>query len=74
MLVLPMLPIEFRIECARRLLRMIEEDAPLLSARVAPLSLEQQNSVKSYAQELEQRARAEIQRLLNEQKFTVASD
>jgi hypothetical protein len=74
MLVLPMLPIEFRIERARRLLRMIEEDAPLLSARVAPLSLEQQNSVKSYAQELEQRARAEIQRLLNEQKFTVASD
>jgi hypothetical protein len=74
MLVLPMLPIEFRIERARRLLRMIEEDAPLLSARVAPLSLEQQNSVKSYAQELEERTRAEIQRLLKEQKFTVASD
>jgi hypothetical protein len=74
MLVVPMLPIEFRIERARRLLRMIEEDAPLLSARVAPLSLEQQNSVKSYAQELEERTRAEIQRLLKEQKFTVASD
>ena len=69
-----MLPIEFRIERARRLLRMIEQDAPLLAARVAPLSAEQQNSVKSYAQELEARTRAEIQKLLEEQKFTVAGD
>jgi len=68
-----MLPIEFRIERARRLLRMIKDDAPLLAARVAPLSLEQQNSVKSYAQQLEERTRAEIQRLLKEQRFSVAS-
>lgn len=69
-----MLPIEFRIERARRLLRMIEQDAPYLAARIASLSLEQQNSAKSYAQELAARTRAEIERLLEEQKFAAASD
>ncbi|MBV9180106.1 MAG: hypothetical protein JO356_02240 [Acidobacteria bacterium] len=69
-----MLPIELRIDRARRLLRMIEQDRPLLAMRVAPLSLEQQNSVKSYAELLEVRTRAEIQRLLKEQKFTPPSD
>lgn len=69
-----MLPIELRIDRARRLLRMIEQDAPLLAARVAPLSWEQQNSVKSYAQELAARTRDEIERLLKEQKFTASTD
>ena len=69
-----MLPIELRIDRARRLLRMIEQDAPLLAARVAPLSLERQISVKSYADQLAARTRAEIQKLLKEQKFTASPD
>jgi len=60
------LPIDLRIDRAQRLLRMIEEDAPLLAARVAPLSRERQQSAKSYAQELAMLTRAEIETLLQE--------
>ena len=45
---------------------MIEEDAPLLAMRVAPLSPERQKSVKSYAQRLAERTRDEIKELLEE--------
>ena len=65
-LVTTMLPIELRIDRAQKLLRVIEEDAPLLAVRVAPLSAERQTSVKSYAQQLAERTRAEIQELLEE--------
>jgi hypothetical protein len=58
-----MLPIELRIDRARRLLHMLEQDAPLLALRLAPLSAEHQNSVKTYAHELAARTRAEIVRL-----------
>jgi hypothetical protein len=61
-----MLPIELRIDRAQRLLRMIEADAPLLAARVAPLSAEQQHSAKSYAKELAALTRAEIRKLMQE--------
>jgi hypothetical protein len=61
-----MLPIELRLDRAQRVLRMIEEDAPLLAARVAPLSRERQQSTKSYAQELAALARAEIKKLMDE--------
>jgi hypothetical protein len=61
-----MLTLEHKIDRAQRLLRMIEEDAPLLSARVAALSAEHQKSVKSYAQRLAERTRAEIAQLLHE--------
>jgi hypothetical protein len=64
-----MLPIELRIDRAQRLLRMIEQDAPLLAARVAPLSVERQQSTKSYAQQLAMLTRAEINRLLEEKAF-----
>jgi len=67
-----MLPIELRIDRAQRLLRMIEQDAPLLAARVAPLSVERQQSAKSYAQELAMLTRAEIERLLEEAAFVDA--
>jgi hypothetical protein len=70
MLVQPaMLPIELKIDRAQRLLRMIEQDAPLLAARVAPLSVERQQSARSYAQELAMLTRAEINRLLEEKAF-----
>lgn len=61
-----MLPIELRIDKAEKLLRMIENEAPLLAMRVAPLSAEQQKSAKSYMQRLAERTRAEIQDLLEE--------
>ncbi len=61
-----MLPIELRIDRAERLLRMIENDAPLLAARVAQLSSERQNSAKSYARQLAALTRAEIRKLTHE--------
>ena len=61
-----MLPIELRIDRAQRLLRMIEDDAPLLAVRVAQLSADRQNSAKSYARELAALTRAEIRRLMTE--------
>jgi hypothetical protein len=61
-----MLPIELKIDRAQRLLRMIEQDEPLLAARVAPLSVERQQSAKSYVRELAMLTRAEINRLLEE--------
>jgi hypothetical protein len=64
-----MLPIELRIDRAERLLRMIEDDAPLLAARVAPLSAERQKSAKSYVQRLADRTRAEIRELLEERNL-----
>jgi len=68
------LPIDLRIDRAERLLRMIEEDAPLLAARVAPLSRERQQSAKSYAQELAMLTRAEIESLLQEKAKNEALD
>lgn len=61
-----MLPIELRIDRAQRLLRMIEEDAPLLAVRIAPLSPERQKSAKSHARELAALTRAEIRKLMKE--------
>ncbi len=64
-----MLPIELRIDRAERLVRMIEDDAPLLALRVAPLSREHQESTKSYAAMLAIQARAELKRLQEEKAF-----
>lgn len=61
-----MLPIELRIDRAQRLLRMIENDEPLLAVRIAPLSSERQKSAKSYARELAALTRAEIRKLMKE--------
>jgi hypothetical protein len=64
-----MLPIELKIDRTQRLLRMIEQDAPLLAVRVAPLSAERQASTKLYAADLAERARTELKRLLEEKAF-----
>ena len=69
-----MLPIELRIDRVQRLLRMIEQDEPLLAARVASLSVERQQSAKSYAQELAMLTRAEINRLLEEKSFAEVAE
>lgn len=65
-----MLPIDLRIDRAQRFLRLIEEDAPLLAVRLAPLSAERQKSAKSYVQSLAERTRAEIKELLEEKTLT----
>jgi redox-regulated HSP33 family molecular chaperone len=67
-----MLPVETKIDRAQRLLRMIEQDAPLLAVRVAPLSRECQESAMSHAKSLAALTRAELQRLLKE-KATIES-
>jgi hypothetical protein len=60
------LPIDLKIDRAQRLLRMIEEDAPLLEMRIAPLSREHQESAKSHAHLLAELTRAEIEKLSRE--------
>jgi hypothetical protein len=67
-----MLPVETKIDRAQRLLRMIEQDAPLLAVRLAPLSRECQESAMSHAKSLAALTRAELQRLLKE-KATIES-
>ena len=41
-----MLPLHAKIDRTQRLLRMLEEDAPLLALRIAPLTAERQQSAK----------------------------
>jgi hypothetical protein len=69
-----MLPVETKIDRAQRLLRMIEQDAPLLAVRVAPLSRECQESAMSHAKSLAALTRKELQRLMNEKAVTESSD
>ncbi len=61
-----MLPIEVQIERAQRLVRMLEQDAPLLAVRVAELTPEHQQSAKNHAAKVTACARAELRRLLAE--------
>jgi hypothetical protein len=69
-----MLSLHARIDRAQRLLRMLEEDAPLLAIRVAPLTPEYQQSAKNYAAELAAQARAELEKLLAERSKWVRAD
>lgn len=61
-----MLPLHTKIDRTQRLLRMLEEDAPLLALRVAPLTAERQQSAKAYAAQLTAHARAELEKLIEE--------
>jgi hypothetical protein len=61
-----MLPLHAKIDRTQRLLRMLEEDAPLLAVRVAPLTAERQQSAKDYAAQLAAHARAELEKLIEE--------
>jgi alkylhydroperoxidase family enzyme len=63
-----MLSIFHRIHRTQRLLRMLEEDAPLLAVRVAQLTPERQRAAKTYAEQLTAHARAELERL-REQEY-----
>jgi hypothetical protein len=69
-----MLSIHARIDRAQRLVRLLEQDAPLLAIRVAPLTPEYQQSAKNYARELTAQARAELAKLLEEKSNWVPAD
>jgi hypothetical protein len=64
-----MLPLHLRIDRAERLVRMLEQDAPLLAVRVSELTPERQRSTKNYAAELTAKARTELAALLEEKSF-----
>jgi hypothetical protein len=61
-----MLSINARIERTQRLLRLLDQDAPLLEVRVAPLTAEHRQSTLTYADLLRAKARAELEKLLQE--------
>ena len=69
-----MLSIQSRIERTQSLLRMLEQDEPLLAIRVAQLTPERQRSVKTYAAELTARTRAELDHLMSEEYLSDAND
>ena len=58
-----MLSLDVRIDRAQRLLRMLEDDAPLLSRRVAELTPEYQAAAQNYANRLAAHTRAELEKL-----------
>ncbi len=68
------LPLSLKIDRAERLLRMIEQDQQLLELRVAQLSKECQDSVRSYAQNLAALTRAELRRLTQERELAEAGE
>jgi hypothetical protein len=68
-----MLPIEVQIERAQRLVRMLEQDAPLLAVRVAELTPEYQDSAKSYAAMVTACAQAELKRLTEQSSQKISS-
>ena len=69
-----MLSIRDKIDRAQRLLRMLEEDAPLLAVRVAPLTEERQQTAKEYAAELRVRTRAELEKLIEQLSYWDSND
>jgi hypothetical protein len=69
-----MFPIQARIARAQRLVRMLEEDAPLLAHRVAELTPEHQQSAKDFAARLTAHARAELEKLIQEDSLGNSAD
>ncbi len=69
-----MLPIHLRIDRVERLVRMLEQDAPLLARRVSELTMERQQSTKNYAADLMAKAKAELASLIEEKSFSDWTD
>jgi len=69
-----MLTIHERIDRTARLVRWLEEDAPLLNIRVANLTPERQQATKEYAARLVASAREELERLRRESSLLDADD
>lgn len=62
-----MLSLDTRINRAQRLLRMLDEDAPLLKVRVKDLAPERRRSAAAYAAQLRTRTCEELAKLMEEQ-------
>jgi hypothetical protein len=69
-----MLSIDIRIHRAQRLVRMLEEDAPLLAIRVSELTPEHQQSAQNYAAGFAAIARAELDKLLQHESIWDSND
>lgn len=69
-----MLSIHHRIDKTQRLLKMLEEDAPLLDVRVSQLAPEHQQAAKAHAAQLMARARAELERLVEQSAYWDSND
>jgi hypothetical protein len=69
-----MLPLNVKIDRTQRLLRRLEEDAPLLALRVAPLDAEYQRAAKAHAAALAAHARAELAKLVEEGSMWDSND
>jgi hypothetical protein len=65
---------EARIDRVLRLVRMLEQDEPLVEMRVSELTSEYQQSTKDYAARLTARARAELVQLMLERLSSEAGD
>lgn len=63
-----------KIARAQRLVRMLEEDGPFLARRLADLTPEHQQSAKDYAARLTAHARAELEKLIQEDSFWNSGD
>lgn len=63
-----MLPTAYRITRVQKTLRRFEADVPLLNMRVKDLSAERQKAARQFAASLIKQTRAELHRLLEEQK------
>ena len=66
--------INAQIARTQRLVQMLEADAPLLAQRVAELTPEHQQSAKDYAARLTAHARAELEKLMQEDTFWNSGD
>jgi hypothetical protein len=69
-----MLSVDTKIDRAQRLLRMLENDAPLLAKRVAELTPERQHSAKSYAAQLIAHTRQQLEQLSVERSVWMTRD
>lgn len=58
-----MLSLDEKIDRTQRLLRRLEDDAPLLARRVSELGPEHQESSKRFAAQVIAQARAELEKL-----------
>jgi len=63
-----------KIARTQRLVEMLEADAPLLAQRVAELTPEHQQSAKDFAARLAAHARAELEKLVQEDSFWNSAD
>jgi hypothetical protein len=69
-----MLSMQAKIDRAQRLVRMLEDDAPLLAVRVAELRPEHQQSARNYAAQVTCQARAELEKLVVQNSFWDPND